>query len=223
MSVGRAYRAPSLSELYGTIIFHGPIPGYPNPGLKPEYITAVDSGVLHDIGRAARVEANVFFNDMTDLITLHLADAGDHFDWINVSKARSAGTEVMTSVRPVDWLNTSAYYGYTWSRDDDTGSRLEEVPTNKVFLSADGSSAFGRLVVSSALTWRWYGDTFNNFRSVAATLPSHSRTDATVHAAWGARAKLGLSVQNLFNQTYQETAVNLAPARMFSVSLNVHF
>ncbi len=37
-SAGRAYRAPSLSELYGTIIFHGPIPGIPTRHWRPEFI-----------------------------------------------------------------------------------------------------------------------------------------------------------------------------------------
>lgn len=223
MSAGRAYRAPSLSELYGTIIFHGPIPGYPNADLRPEYINAVDGGIAHDFSSNTRIEGGLFFNDMTDLVTLRLAAAGDHFDWVNVSKARSAGTEWTATTRPVNWLGLTGFYGHTWSRDEDTRQPIDDMPGNMVFFTGEAVRAFGKAAVSTSLSWRWYGERFTIYRSVATTLPSYSRADAAVSLAWGERARVGLSVQNLLNRTFQETAVNLAPARMLSLNTSLRF
>lgn len=225
MSAGRAYRAPSLSELFGTIVFHGPIPGVPNPDLRPEFITAFDGGVTRAFGarRLARLEANVYFNQMKDLIQLRLQPGGDRFDWVNIARSRSAGAEWTLSGRPANWLNLSGHYGYTWTRDLDLGRALDQVPAHKVFLAADGARAFGRLVATGGLTWRWYDDRLQEFRGVVTTLGRYSRSDATASLAWGSRGSLGVTVQNLLDQEYQESAVNLAPGRMFSVSLNVLF
>ncbi len=97
---------------------------------------------------------------MTDLVTLRLADAGDHFDWVNISRARSNGTEVTLATRPLDWLQVSAFHGRTWSRDEDTGKPIDDIPSSMVFVSGDATRAFGHLVLSSSLSWRWSGERF---------------------------------------------------------------
>lgn len=223
VSAGRAYRAPSLSELYGTIVFHGPIPGGPNPNLRPEFITALDGGVMRDIGKGMRLEGNVFFNSMKDLIQLTLAPSGTNFDWVNVSRSRSAGTELNLTGRPANWLNMTAHYGYTWSRDLDLARPLDQIPANKVFVSADGVRAIGKVIYTAGVMWRWYGDRLQDYRSVVTTLDAYSRTDLQLSASWAGRATAGITVQNLFNQRFQESAVNLAPARLVAFNLQFPF
>jgi len=120
-------------------------------------------------------------------------------------------------------LNLTAHYGYTWTRDLDRRRPLDQVPAHKVFASADGARAFGRTVVSGGLTWRWYDVRHQEFRGVVTNLDAYSRTDGSVSLSWGSRATAGVSVHNLFDQAYQESAVNLAPGRLFSVNVGLSF
>ena len=99
-SAGRAFRAPSLSELFGNVVFHGTTPGFPNPDLDPEYITSFDGGLQYEVGRGLRTEMNVFYNDMTNLIQLVISPSRDHFDWVNVADARSTGHRTGCPGRP---------------------------------------------------------------------------------------------------------------------------
>ncbi len=220
-SVGRAFRAPSLFELFGNVVFHGPIPGLPNADLKPEYISSFDAGIQHEVSRALRAEVNVFYNDMTDLIQLVISPERDHFDWVNVAEARSTGLELVANGDAASWLGYYANYAYTDSEDRATGNALALVPRHKANAGLRLRGDVGSWRFTGSLDQRWVGARTQSSQGVPVGLDAYGRTDLAVYLHPTSRLRLGLQVLNLMNADYQETAASPTLGRLISVGLTV--
>lgn len=220
-SAGRAFRAPSLFELFGNVVFHGPIPGLPNPDLKPEHISSFDGGIQHEVGRALRTEVNVFHNDMTDLIQLVIAPQRDHFDWVNVAEARSTGLELVANGQAASWLGYYANYAYTDSEDRATGAPLALVPRHKVNAGIQWNAALGSWRLSGSVDQRWVGERTQSSQGVPVLLDEYARTDLAIHLHPNEDLRVGFHVLNVLDADYQETAASPTLGRFVSMSLTV--
>lgn len=220
-SAGRAFRAPSLFELFGNVVFHGPIPGLPNPELKPEHISSFDGGIQHEAGRALRTEVNVFHNDMTDLIQLVIAPRRDHFDWVNVAEARSTGLELVANGQAASWLGYYANYAYTDSEDRATGAPLALVPRHKVNAGIQWNAALGSWRLSGSVDQRWVGERTQSSQGVPVLLDEYARTDLAFHLHPNEDLRVGFHVLNVLDADYQETAASPTLGRFVSMSLTV--
>lgn len=220
-SAGRAFRAPSLFELFGNVVFHGPIPGLPNPELKPEHISSFDGGIQHEVGRALRTEVNVFHNDMTDLIQLVIAPRRDHFDWVNVAEARSTGLELVANGQAASWLGYYANYAYTDSEDRATGAPLALVPRHKVNAGIQWNAALGSWRLSGSVDQRWVGERTQSSQGVPVLLDEYARTDLAFHLHPNEDLRVGFHVLNVLDADYQETAASPTLGRFVSMSLTV--
>lgn len=220
-SAGRAFRAPSLFELFGNVVFHGPIPGLPNPELKPEHISSFDGGIQHEVGRALRTEVNVFHNDMTDLIQLVIAPQRDHFDWVNVAEARSTGLELVANGQAASWLGYYANYAYTDSEDRATGAPLALVPRHKVNAGIQWNAALGSWRLSGSVDQRWVGERTQSSQGVPVLLDEYARTDLAIHLHPNEDLRVGVHVLNVLDADYQETAASPTLGRFVSMSLTV--
>ena len=220
-SAGRAFRAPSLFELFGNVVFHGPIPGLPNPDLKPEHITSFDGGIQHEVGRALRTEMNVFHNDMTDLIQLVISPRRDHFDWVNVAEARSTGLELVANGQAASWLGYYVNYAYTDSEDRAAGAPLALVPRHKVNTGVQWNAALGSWRLTGSVDQRWVGERTQSSQGVPVLLDGYARTDLAIHLHPNDGLRVGVHVLNVLDADYQETAASPTLGRFVSMSLTV--
>ena len=220
-SAGRAFRAPSLSELFGNVVFHGTTPGFPNPDLRPEYILSFDGGIQHEVSRAFRTEMNVFHNDMTDLVQLIAAADRSHFDWVNVAEARSTGVELVANGQAADWLDYYANYTYTDSEDLATGNLLSRVPRHKVNLGLEVGAWLGSWRLTGSVDQRWVDERFQTSRGRPVWLEEYARTDFGLYIRPNDNLRVGVQVLNLMDAYYDETLGAPTAARMYSVSLAV--
>ena len=220
-SAGRAFRAPSLSELFGNVVFHGTTPGFPNPDLEPEYITSFDGGIQHEVSRAFRTEMNVFYNDMTDLVQLVAAADRSHFDWVNVAEARSAGLELVANGQAANWLDYYANYTYTDSEDLATGSPLSRVPQHKVNLGIRLGASLGSWGLTGSVDQRWVDERFQTSRGQPVWLDQYSRTDFGLYLRPNDDVRVGIQVLNVMDAYYDESLGSPTAARLVSVSLSV--
>ncbi len=220
-SAGRAFRAPSLFELFGNVVFHGPIPGLPNPDLEPEHITSLDAGIQHEVSRAFRTEMNFFYNDMTDLIQLVISPQRDHFDWINVAEARSTGVELVAEGDATSWLGYYTNYSYTDSEDRATGNALALVPRHKVNAGLQLGAGLGSWRLTGSIDQRWVGTRTQSSQGVPVLLDEYARTDLALYLHPNNDLRVGVHVLNLMNADYQETAASPTLGRLVSVSLSV--
>ncbi len=136
-SYGTAFRAPSLYDLFGVDSF-----GYVgNPTLRPERSRGWEAGIGFDIPafhdrRGVSIEATYFDNRIRDLIEFQEAPDFLSSTEINVDRARTRGVESSLTVRPARWIEATATYTYTETRDLTTGAALLRRPQNQVSLDA---------------------------------------------------------------------------------------
>ena len=220
-SAGRAFRAPSLSELFGNVVFHGTTPGFPNPNLRPEYITSFDGGIQYEPSRVFRTEANIFHNDMTDLVQLIASADRSHFDWVNVAEARSTGVELVANGEAAGWLNYYANYTFTNSEDLATGNPLSRVPRHKVNMGMQIGASLGTWRLTGSIDQRWVDERFQTSRGRPVWLDQYNRTDLGLYIRPNDDLRVGVQVLNLMDAYYEESLGAPTAARMYSVSLAV--
>lgn len=122
-SAGRAFRAPTLSELYMPDLTIDPeFVLVANPDLQPEYIWAVDLGLDIMPIPSVRTQICLFYNMMRDLICPQIVFEPDTaVSHKNISKAWSRGIEFDAEWKPLKWLDLSANYVLQDSRDEHIG------------------------------------------------------------------------------------------------------
>lgn len=126
-SVGRAFRSPTLTELFMPDLTVSDYLLVSNPDLEPEYIWAVDGGVEFMPTRALRIETGMFYNKMEDLVGLTvdestLGESVKHVTHGNMSSAWSRGVELDVEWQALDWLNVGGNYVLQDSRDEEATS-----------------------------------------------------------------------------------------------------
>jgi iron complex outermembrane receptor protein len=220
-SAGRAFRAPSLSELFGNVVFHGTTPGFPNPDLKPEYINSFDGGFQYEVSRGLRTELNLFYNEMTNLIQLVISPSRDHFDWVNVADARSTGIELVAQGDPVGWFGYYTNYTFTDSEDLESGDPLARVPRHKMNVGLQLNGSLGSWAFTGSLDHRWVGERFQTSRGRPVDLEAYNRTDLGFSLRPSDRVRVGVHVLNLFDAYYEESFGSPVAARMISVQVAV--
>ena len=103
-SAGRAFRAPTVGELY--------YPFYGNPDLKPERSSSYEVGVERYFA-GGRAEVSFFRNDLTNLIVSDFVTSQN----VNVGRARTQGIEAGWQVRLAAALDADVSYTYLEAED----------------------------------------------------------------------------------------------------------
>jgi len=223
-SAGRAFRAPTLSELFQPDWMVAPgVTLVSNSRLKPEYIWAFDGGVERDFGQWATVTLDGFYNDMDDLIGFETR--ADTLNYVNITSAWSAGLELGAEVRSLSWLCPFVHYTFQETEDRQTGENLEYMPAHMLHLGlrVDGRAGDFRLAGSWVSSWtgeRMYRDWATG---KARSLDPYWRTDVSLRVWWRDFLWAAFSAQNLTDELYEETGGILAPGRFLLLSAGACF
>lgn len=147
-SVGRAFRAPTLTELYMPDLRIDPdFLLKPNPDLVPEYIWAADGAFEITPIPILKFQLGLFFNDLENLVVPQ-ADTTDLLSIIqdpnrspgithtNVDSAWSRGLEFEIEWQAVPWLNLSTNIVWQKTRNERAGE-VRKVFTNKNYSKDD--------------------------------------------------------------------------------------
>lgn len=144
-NAGRAYRVPTLNELFGD---RGTVVG--NPGLKPERAFNWDVGLGAEVwdlrlgsltfGRAF-LELAYFSSDTDDLILFEQVSQRT-IRPVNISKARVQGVELNAALTLFEGLRLSGNYTYQHTRNRSDipflrGNRLPGRPAHQAFARAE--------------------------------------------------------------------------------------
>jgi len=217
-SAGRAFRAPTLSELYNPDSPCGPgVVLRSNSALKPEYAWAYDAGLEQAVPGGVSFKADGFYNDMKDLIDV--GATGGVMQYRNISSARTAGLEAgaewAAPFRMVPFVNGT----YQQTKDRGTGKRLDYEPDWKANFGLQAHIGAGDWEFGFSVTESWTGErTYHDMMtSLPVTLGQYWRSDAALRCSYRRIAWVGVSGQNLTNQPYEETGGILAPGRMMFV------
>ncbi len=117
-SAGRAFRAPTIGELY--------YPFFGNPDLKPERSSSYEIGVERYVA-GGRVEVSLFWNDLTNLIQSDFVTSQN----VNIGRARTRGVEADWQVRLASSLDADISYTYLEAEDLVKNAALARRPRHR--------------------------------------------------------------------------------------------
>ena len=127
-SVGRGFRAPSLTDLNRTFInfAHGyQVLG--NNNLNPETSTNINVGVVATLNNVLQARINFFRNDLEDAIRAEQIGVDGRllsFTYRNVERAKTQGVETEFQARLSRSFTMRASYAYVKAEDEETGDDL---------------------------------------------------------------------------------------------------
>jgi len=200
-SYGTGFKAPSFNDLY--------YPGYGIATLKPEESKGGEIGLSQSAG-GTHWSVHYFNNRITNLISFDAATFGPN----NIGSARIQGFEIEAGVQSQDWrLNGTATLQDP--RDANTGKLLARRASQTVRFDLDRLS--GRFTWGPSITL--VGDRYDDQNN---TVLLRGYTLANLHAAYQLRPGLSLQakVDNLFDQSYTNTAGYNMPGRVGYISLH---
>lgn len=190
-SIGRGFRAPSISELFG-------IAG--NPNLQPEYSKGWDIGGRQPIiPDKCEIDITYFRNDFQNLIIFDFVT----FQLQQLGLARASGVEVVGRWNLDCCTTLNATYTYTDTVDLTNNRPLVRRPKNKATFSVSRSFLDNR--ASANLYFLYVGgrpdfDPVGNLTNLADYIRVDVSGTYQLSCRWEAFAR----VHNLFNADYEE-------------------
>ncbi len=132
-SVGTAFKAPSLDQLY----FDFPGFGFfANPNLKPERSLGYEAGVEQTLlSNRVKFGLTGFYNEVSDMIVV--SSCGAFCSTLaNAAQARTQGFETFVQVSPVESVTLRVDYTFTDAQDLTNGRELTGRPRHQIGASA---------------------------------------------------------------------------------------
>lgn len=253
VSAGRAFRAPSLAELYmPDMPINTSTTLLPDSSLKPEYIWSVDGGPEIDIMKWMSLRISGFYNSMDDLITQKVVNEYFQNIWLdtrlshkNTEKAWSAGMENSLELRLNKWGSFFFNYTYTKSEDMQLHGQLEYIPEHQFNTGVYVKRTFGPITLSGSvlgnfvgkrdyLDWRVTLDSMqagkiplpptpSDFNPSFVTLPGYFRIDASAKITYKNSFWLGVEGLNLTKEEIEEESGTYAPKRFIAARIGLQF
>jgi outer membrane receptor protein involved in Fe transport len=205
-SVSRAYRTPTLNELYrgfrvGNVVTNA------NPLLEPERLTSVEGGVLVGTARAS-ARVTLFHNVLDEAIsnvTLSSTPALTTRERQNTDEVGASGVEVEGDLRPHPRITVSLFGAFTSAHFNETpkqpaiqGNRVPQVP--RYHIGAGVTADAPRIALFSAQA-RFVGDQFEDDLN-ELTLEDYVVLDASATRQLTRSVHLFLGVENVFDVEY---------------------
>jgi len=207
-SVGRAFRPPSIYELYRNYEMRvGAV--YSNPDLEPETLSNYEIGInQYFLDSAAKLSATCFHTDVKDLIYYYVI--GDDRFKDNLGEAGINGIELEASIRPLNWLNVWGNYTYNNSKVKKNshdpkmeGKKITGMPVRTINLGTEVNYKWITAGFTGQYLGRIYSYKYNN--DIDGVYGANTKC-----WLWGSKVTvspwkhvaISLSVENLFDKEY---------------------
>ena len=223
-SVGRAFRAPTLVELYQPTMSFGYVTFQGNPDLRAEYILSGDVEVEHQLREGLIGTIGVFYNDMDELIENQID--GAVMSNVNVDHARSVGIETGLKWRIASGLDAVFSYTYQDVENTDTGAELDLAVASSGSVGLRATRQIGRWQIEGQVTEFYVGDRgFQDWSSGAwYELDEYWRTDVSLNATLNEWLRVGVKALNATDTDYQESQlIAQAPGRLVSFEIGASY
>ena len=225
-ALGRAFRPPTVYELYRTLITGSGTTYRPNPDLKPETVTSADVGVDLKPWVGGGVKLNRFANRLRDLV--YTSGSGTVRDRVNAGLAVSQGWTLGVDQNIGDWR---LFANGTWTNAKirDNALRPETVGKDMTMLPSRMANV-GFEMRSGAWTWtasarhagkQYFND--DNSDLVNGVYRSYDPyTVAESKLSWRFdKTTVSLAIDNLFDRQYYSNY--LAPRRNWFAEVSMAF
>jgi len=209
---GRAYRAPSFSELYGI----NPVSNG-NPSLRPETIRTTEAVFSWQARRDTQLNLSLFHYDMKDIIRpVANVTGGTAATFQNAGDQTGRGAELEATWDATREVRLSGHYAYQHGTDRTTGADPGYAPRRHIYGRADWRVA-GTWLASTQVNRiadrkRAVGDT-------RPDIPDYTTVDLTLRTTRNQNAwNFAASLRNIFNANAREPSLVAAPLAGFPTS-----
>lgn len=213
-SAGRAYRAPTLNDLYW--------PRLGNPDLRPERTEVYEVGLDTQQG-PWRLESTVFYNRGSDTI-LWQPGAGGDWSPVNAGLTETRGIEAKAAWKLTEQVSLAG--GGTWLSAIDAstaGATAGKALLYRPAIVGDLSMTCRPWdALSLVVGWSLTGERFTTAQNTES-LPAHDLWSAGLSYALNDRNTLTLRGENLTNRYYVLQPYYPMPGRTFSASWSLRF
>lgn len=193
---GQAFRAPNFIELYSenNPKFVG------NPNLKPEIIKTYEAGLVYRLNRYFAADVNYYYSMITDQIVWDGSTLPARN--MNIGKTVTQGVELGGSGKITDELQWKLAYTYQDPRDDLTGKRLPNVPTER----ASGSLNYAPVKYLNLHTdLLWTGPRQRAVGDNRSEMPSYTTVDfAMTLKNFFKTLEIQAAVHNIFDKRFSD-------------------
>jgi iron complex outermembrane recepter protein len=228
-SIGKAFRPPSVYDLYRTWTSSTGVVYNSSPNLSPETVTSWEAGVEQGLWPKMKVKATYFDNEMEDLIYRKTVSATRQ-DNINAGRARSQGVELEAEQGFDFGLTLFANYTYTKSEmlenaaaPASVGKELTQVPRNMF----NAGARYKQGPFTTSVTGRYVGKRFGSdtntdiINGVYTSYDPYTVVDAKVSYQVNPVTEVALSVDNILNENY--FGYYQAPGRSYFLELTLRY
>lgn len=217
-SVGRSFRAPTISELFNTSIgLVGTVTSFveADPNLRPEYVTAWEVGVDQRLWQGPVLRATVFNSDLRNMVYRKTIVVNVLSQQANAGQARARGIELELS-QPVtghlEVFATAAFNDSKITANDANpalvGKWVPEVPARLMSVGLDGR--VGRVFGSAILrdVGRYFGASDDTNSGIARNVPgaydAYQALDLSIGYKLSARLSVTAGINNATNRQYYQ-------------------
>ena len=227
-SVGTAFKAPTLSDLYRTYV--GPSSTYrANPDLDPEKLLSYEIGVDQSLGDKVRISTTLYETQAEDFVYNVYAETIDnqkYYDKINVGKVRIRGLEIGADFMvDQEW---SFFVNATFNRSKVTEFKSDPELEDKYLAHTPKSTyVFGINydnpdIITAKFTGRYVGERYNDDKNTTG-LDTYFTTDLKLSRQLGKNVTASLSITNINDVKIEEVSGYESPGRMVMGSIKMTF
>jgi len=227
-SIGKAFRPPTVYELYRTWTSSRGITYAANPKLDPETVVSWDIGIEQKLWKGAKVSLTYFENYLKDLI--YRKTVGSTKEWVNVGKAESRGVEFEIEQRFDKWLRFFMNFTYTDSEIKENkaepkteGKRLTYTPLWRANVGLEFERSKFQGYIIGRYVDKWYSNDDNSDKKsfVYGSYDEYFVVDGRISYQLTKFSKLSFEVDNIFDKKYYQ--YYKAPGRQWFVELSLKF
>lgn len=220
LNASKNFRVPTFNDLYWS-------PGG-NLNLNPEKSFQVDLG--HELSyKEATLKLNTYYIETSDLIQWRPNNAGGYWSPINIANTLQYGLEAefqLSKQLNAHHFDINGNYSYTISKDADTDKQLVYVPNHKINVSL----AYTYRAFSCIYQHLYTGEVFitdDNLTGRLFSLKAYDIANIMVSYKVLQTSKqaldVRLSLNNVYNEIYQNVASRPMPNRNFNIQFNYKF
>ncbi len=210
-SVGKAFKAPTLSDMYSTNVLYGKV-YESNPDLKPEKTTSWEIGVQHRFPTGTTIRATYYENYLKDLI--YRSDVSPTLSVMrNAGKAEVKGIELEIRQRVLTGLTAFANFTYNDAKitkntaiPETEGKRMTYTPQKMFNIGLEGEKG----PWSGSVIGSYVGDVYLNDKNLDTVNNVYGSYDPyfVLDAKLGYQIKKWLSasfaVNNILDRKYYQ-------------------
>lgn len=202
---GRAFRAPSLVELYTT---NNPVT-LGNPDLRPEKIDVYELAWAYQVRSDWSTGLNLFYYKATDLIALVRNGNGLTATAQNFGEQTGHGFELETKLKASPNLFLTANYAFVRATDENSKKSAGFYPYHKGYLRGDVDLKKDWLLGTEVI---WVGPRDREPNDTRSSLKGYATTNLLARRKIsGGKHQISLAIRNLFDADAREPSLGPGP------------